>query len=60
MLSDVCRYSLRLVRIGLRIILFYYYFFCVLCGFVIRCCLGLSLLLVNFIIKLVKFISYFR
>ena len=60
MLSNVCGCSLRLVRIGLRIFYFILFFVCVLRRFVWGCCLGLSLLLVNFVVKLVKFISNFR
>ena len=60
MLSDVCGCSLKLVRIGLGLFYFILFFVCVLRGFVLRCCLGLSLLLVNFFVKLVKFISDFR
>ena len=60
MLSNVCGCSLRLVRIGLEIFYFILFFVCVLCGFVLGCCLGLSLLLINFVVKLVKFISNFR
>ena len=58
----MCGCSLRLVRIGLEIILFYFILFlvCVLCEFVLGCCLGLSLLLVNFVVELVKFISDFK
>ena len=48
--DDICTYMV--------FILFYFLF--VLCGFVLGCCLGLSLLLVNFFVKLVKFISNFR
>ena len=59
MLSNVCGCSLRLVRIGLRIFYFILFFVCVLCEFVLGCCLSLSLLLVNFFVKLVKFISNF-
>ena len=59
-LSNVCGCSLRLVRIGLEIFYFILFFVCVLRGFVLGCCLGLSLLLVNFIVMLVKFISNFR
>ena len=59
-LSNVCGCSLRLVRIGLGIFYFILFFVCVLRGFVLGCCLGLSLLLVNFVVKLVKFISNFR
>ena len=59
-LSNVCGCSLRLVRIGLGIFYFILFFVCVLRGFVLGCCLGLSLLLVNFFVKLVKFISNFR
>ena len=60
MLSNVCGCSLRLVRIGLRIFYFILFFVCVLCEFVLGCCLDLSLLLINFFVKLVKFISNFR
>ena len=60
MLSNVCGCSLQLVRIGLGIFYFILFFVCVLCDFVLECCLGLSLLLVNFFVKLVKFISNFR
>ena len=60
MLSNVCGCSLRLVRIGLRIFYFILFFVCVLCEFVLGCCLGLNLLLVDFFVKLVKFISNFR
>ena len=60
MLSNVCGCSLRLDRIGLNIFYFILFFVCVLCGFVLGCCLGLSLLLINFFVKLVKFISNFR
>ena len=60
MLSNVCGCSLRLVRIGLGIFYFILFFVCVLHGFVLGCCLGLSLLLLNFVIELVKFISDFR
>ena len=60
MLSNVCGCSLRLVRIGLEIFYFILFFVCVLCGFVLGCYLGISLLLINFIVKLVKFISNFR
>ena len=49
--------SLRLVRIGLGIFYFIlFYFLFVLLEFV----LGLSLLLVNFVVEFVKFISDFR
>ena len=54
MLSNVYVCSLRLVRINSGII--YLFFVCVLCGFISGCCLGLSLLLVNFVVELVKFI----
>ena len=61
MLLDVCECSLRLVRIGLRIFYFIlFYFLFVLLEFVLGCYLGLSLLLVNFVVELVKFISDFR
>ena len=56
----MCGCSLRLVRIGLGIFHFILFFVCVLHGFVLGCCLGLSLFLVNFFVKLVKFISNFR
>ena len=59
-LSNVCGYSLRLVRIGLGIFYFILFFVCFLRGFVLSCCLGLNLLLVNFIVELVKFILDFR
>ena len=59
-LSNVCECSLRLVRIGLGIFYFILFFVCVLHGFVLGCCLDLSLLLVNFVLELVKFISYFK
>ena len=53
--------SLRLVRIGLGIFYFIlFYFLFVLLEFVLGCYLGLSLLLVNFVVELVKFISDFR
>ena len=58
MLSDVCECSLRLVRIGLGI--FKFFFVCVLHGFVLGCYLDLSLLLVNFVLELVKFILDFK
>ena len=60
MLSNVCGCSLQQVRIGLGIFYFILFFVCVLCEFVLGYCLGLSLLLVNFFVKLVKFISNFR
>ena len=59
-LSNVCGCSLRLVRIGSGIFYFILFFVCVLREFVLGCCLGLSLLLVNFVVKLVEFISNFR
>ena len=59
-LSNVCGCSLRLVRIDLGIFYFILFFVCVLRGFVLGCCLGLSLLLVTFVVKLVKFIANFR
>ena len=59
MLSNMFGCSLRLVRIGLGIFYFILFFVCVLCGFVLGCCLGLSLLLLNFFVELVKFISDF-
>ena len=59
-LSDVCGCSLRPVRIGLATFYFILFFVFVLRGFVLGCCLGLNLLLVNFVIELVKFISDFR
>ena len=49
--------GVHLVRIGLGIFYFILFFVCVLCE---GCCLGLSLLLVTFFVKLVKFISNFR
>ena len=52
--------SLRLVRISLEFFYFILFFVCVLRGFVLGCCLGLSLLLVNFVVELVKFIFDFR
>ena len=60
MLSNVCGRSLQLVRIGLGIFYFILFFVCVLHGFVLGCCLGLNLLLVDFFVKLDKFISNFR
>ena len=60
MLSNVCGRSLQLVRIDLGIFYFILFFVCVLCEFVLGCCLGLNLLLVDFFVKLVKFISNFR
>ena len=60
MLSNVCGCSLRLVRIGLGIFYFILFFVCVLCGFVLGYCLALSLSFVNFVVKLVEFISNFR
>ena len=60
MLLDVCECSLRLVRIVLGIFYFILFFVCVLRGFVLECYLDLSLLLVNFVIELVKFILDFR
>ena len=59
-LSNMCGCSLRLVRIGLGIFYFILFFVCVLCGFVLGCSLGLSLLLLNFVVELVKFISDLR
>ena len=59
-LSNMCGCSLRLVRIGLGIFYFILFFVCVLCGFVLGCCLGLSLLLLNFVVELIKFILDFR
>ena len=59
-LLDLYRCSLRLVRIGLGIFYFILFFVCVWRGFVLGCYLDLSLLLVNFVVKLVKFISDFR
>ena len=56
----MCGCSLRLVRIGLGIFYFILFFVCVLCGFVLGCSLGLSLLLLNFVVELVKFISDLR
>ena len=60
MLSNMFGCSLRLVRIGLGIFYFILFFVCVLCGFVLGCCLGLSLLLLNFVVELIKFILDFR
>ena len=60
MLLNVCGCLLRLVIIGLKSFYFILFFVCVLCGFVLGCCLGLSLLLINFVVKIVKFISNFR
>ena len=59
-LSNVYGCSLRLVRIGLEIFYFILFLVCILHGFVLGCCLGLSLLLVNFVVELVKYISDFR
>ena len=59
-LSNVCGCSLRPVRIGLGIFYFILFFVCVWRGFVLGCYLDLSLLLVNFVVELVKFISDFR
>ena len=59
-LSNVYGCSLRLVRIDLEIFYFILFFVCVLPGFVLECCLDLSLLLVNFVVMLIKFISNFR
>ena len=59
-LLDLYRRSLRLVRIGLGIFYFILFFVCVWRGFVLGCYLNLSLLLVNFVVELVKFISYVR
>ena len=56
----MCGCSLKLVRIGLGIFYFILFFVCVLCGFVLGCSLGLSLLLLNFVVELVKFISDLR
>ena len=56
MLLDVCECSLRIVRISLGIFFLFFYFLFVLFEFVLGCCLGLSLLLVNFVVELVKFI----
>ena len=59
-LSNVCGCSLQQVRIGLGIFYFILFFVCVLCEFVLGCYLDLNLLLVDFFVKLVKFISDFR
>ena len=59
MMSDMCGCSLKLIRISLRFFYFILFFVCVLHEFVLGCCLSWSLLLVNFIFELVKFISYF-
>ena len=60
MLSNVCGCSLGLVKIDLGIFYFILFFVCVLREFVLGCCLGLSLLFVNFVVELVKFILDFR